>query len=38
MTGIVLAFVGASFGSPILVVVDDAALSGGPFLSTGFGG
>jgi hypothetical protein len=38
MAGIVLAFVGASYGSPVLVVADDAALSGSPFMSLGFGG
>jgi hypothetical protein len=38
MAGMVLAFVGGSYGPAVVVVVDDAALSGSPFMSTAFGG
>ena len=37
MSGIVLSFVGSGSGGAA-VVVDDAALSGAPFMSTAFGG
>lgn len=36
MSGIVLSFIAVSPGGA--GVVDDAAFSGGPFMSTGFGG
>jgi len=36
MSGIVLSFVGTAAGGA--AVVDDATLSGAPFISTGFGG
>lgn len=38
MAGVVLAFVGGSYGFPVVVVIDNAALSGSPFISTAFGG
>ena len=37
MSGIVLSFVGSGAGGAV-VVVDTGALSGGPFMSTAFGG
>jgi hypothetical protein len=36
MSGIVLAFVGASFGAAVVVL--DGTFAGAPFASTGFGG
>jgi cell division protein FtsX len=38
MSGIVLAFVGATFGGGAGVAVLDGTFAGAPFASTGFGG
>jgi hypothetical protein len=38
MSGIVLAFVGGSYGGAAVVVVVSGTFSGGPIMSTPFGG
>ena len=38
MSGIVLSFMGGGAGGGVVVAVDDAALSGAPFMGTAFGG
>ena len=38
MSGIVLAFVGGSYGGTAVVVVVPGTFSGGPIMSTPFGG
>lgn len=38
MSGIVLAFVGGSYGGGVPVLVPDASLSGAPIMATAFGG